>query len=425
MITARDIALPQFAPSVSAAAAAPAASLRERLLLMVLFATTLASAVAFIEPSPHDALMGLLALAGLIAGARFDRILLVPLLLLLLWNVAGLMALTGVLEQDKTVQYAGTSVYLALAALVFACLFSTNTMPRLAAMRSAYILAALASALAGAAGYFHLFPRAGDLFTLYDRAMGAFKDPNVYATYLIWPALFVIDRMVARQIRLRDIVIMAVLMLGLLLSFSRGAWFNFAVGALVVVALAFVTAHDVRERWRVVGLSAAALIALAVFVAFLLSFHSLSAMFDTRAQLIQSYDVGQGGRFRLQELAFGALLDNPGGMGPFEFARVHGLQQHNVYLQAFLVYGWAGGVAYLLLLCATVTVGLRTALARTPWQPYAITALAALIGDILEGFVIDTDHWRHFFLLLGIIWGTAAATMRARRRYCAAAGPSL
>jgi hypothetical protein len=29
-----------------------------------------------------------------------------------------------------------------------------------------------------------------------------------------------------------------------------------------------------------------------------------------------------------------------------------------------------------------------------------------------EGFVIDTDHWRHFYLLLGMIWGLFAATFR-------------
>ena len=57
-------------------------------------------------------------------------------------------------------------------------------------------------------------------------------------------------------------------------------------------------------------------------------------------------------------------------------------------------------------------VGLRTALVRTPWQPYPITAFAAFLGEVAEGFVIDTDHWRHFFLLLGMIWGLAAATFR-------------
>ena len=139
-------------------------------------------------------------------------------------------------------------------------------------------------------------------------------------------------------------------------------------------------------------------------------------MFQERAQLIQSYDVGQGGRFLLQELALGAVLNFPNGMGPFEFARVHGLQQHNVYLQAFLVYGWIGGMAYLLLLLSTIWVAFRTVFVRTPWQPYLITALAAFVGEVLEGFVIDTDHWRHFFLLLGMIWGLAAATLRETQR---------
>jgi hypothetical protein len=72
-------------------------------------------------------------------------------------------------------------------------------------------------------------------------------------------------------------------------------------------------------------------------------------------------------------------------------------------------------MAYLLLLFSTVLVGLRTALVRSPWQPYLITAVAAFIGTMAEGVVIDTDHWRHFYLLLGMIWGLAAATYRQAR----------
>jgi hypothetical protein len=111
-------------------------------------------------------------------------------------------------------------------------------------------------------------------------------------------------------------------------------------------------------------------------------------------------------------LALTAVLNFPYGMGPFEFARVHGLQQHNMYLQAFLVYGWLGAMAYLLLLVTTLVVGLRNALVRTPWQPCLITAIATFAGEMAEGIVIDTDHWRHFYLLLGMIWGLAAATRR-------------
>ncbi len=115
----------------------------------------------------------------------------------------------------------------------------------------------------------------------------------------------------------------------------------------------------------------------------LLSFESIGDMFASARSSLQSYDVGEGGRFRLQELALGAMLDFPNGMGPFEFARVYGLQQHNVYLQAFLVYGWVGGMAYLTLLVATI---MRSAFAprssRTPWQPYLITAFATFVGEV-------------------------------------------
>ena len=81
-----------------------------------------------------------------------------------------------------------------------------------------------------------------------------------------------------------------------------------------------------------------------------------------------------------------------------------------------MVYGWIGGMAYIMLLLATLWIGLRTVLVRTPWQPYLISAFAAFVGEVLEGFVIDTDHWRHFFLLLGMIWGLAAATLKRTRQ---------
>ena len=42
--------------------------------------------------------------------------------------------------------------------------------------------------------------------------------------------------------------------------------------------------------------------------------------------------------------------------------------------ELFLVYGWTGAMGYLLLLGSSVYVGIRAALIRTPFQPYAITA---------------------------------------------------
>ena len=387
---------------------------RERLLQIVLYLAVLLSSVAFIEPSPHDGLMGVLAVAGLVAGIRFPRLLVLPFLLLMLWNVAGLSAALQVTGQEKVFQYVATSFYLAIAALLFAMIFADNTMARLATMRSAYILTATIVSIAGAIGYFRLFP-AAEMFTLNGRAQGFFKDPNVYGPFLILPALFLLERMLRVRIDVKTICLTGVILFGELLSFSRGSWFHFGVSISIVIALSFVVAPTPKARARILSLTLAGAAALAVLLLVLLSIDSIGGMFKERAQLIQSYDVGQGGRFLLQEKALSAVLEFPNGMRPFEFSRVYGLQQHNVYLQVFLVYGWTGALAYILLLIATVWVGFRCALQRSPWQGYSIAALGAFVGEMAEGFIIDTDHWRHFFLILGIIWGLAAAARTSQR----------
>jgi hypothetical protein len=63
----------------------------------------------------------------------------------------------------------------------------------------------------------------------------------------------------------------------------------------------------------------------------------------------------------------------------------------------------------------TLYVGLRYALVRTPWQFYLIAAYAAFVGLVFESFIIDSDHWRHFYLILGLIWGLSAATIKFMR----------
>jgi O-Antigen ligase len=424
LITARDMAIPPAGPLPAApplqappayASAALVAPLRERLLLIVLYLTVLTSSVAFIEPSPHDALIFVLAVAGAVAGLHFDRKIVTLFLLLLIFNTAGLASLLNVVDQDKTIQYAATSIYLAIAAVLWACLLGENTVARMASLRSAYILTAVIAAIIGMIGYFNAFPGAEELLATGGRARGLFKDPNVYAPFLIWPTLVLLQRMLTDRIRFADLAAAATIMFALLLAFSRGAWFHFGLSAVVMIALAFLTAPTPGKRMRIFTLSAIAIVALTVVVVVLLSLPAIHAMFEERAHLVQSYDVGQGGRFRLQELALAAVLKFPNGMGPFGFASTHANQQHNVYLQAFLVYGWTGAMAYIVLLVSSLTVGLRAAFARTPWQPYLIAAVATFVGEVAEGFVIDTDHWRHFFLLLGIIWGLAAANDRYRR----------
>jgi hypothetical protein len=412
--------VPGYAPAPVQFATAGNIGRRERLLRFALFVTLFTSCVAVIEPSPHDFLMAPLLLVCLIADVKFERMTVPLFLLLVLWNIGGLLALMNIAGDPKAIQYTATSIYLSLATMVFACLLARNTEGRLNVLASAYIAAAFVAAVTGIMGYFNIPRGADNLFTLYDRADGMFKDPNVFGPYLIWPALFISARMLASRITLRDCFLLCVIAGGLFLSFSRGAWMHFAVSATVMVLLMFVTAPNQRSRFRLIVIAAVGLFFLFSLVGILLSIDSVRELFLNRANAINPYDVGQGGRFQLQELAIGQVLDSPNGMGPFEFARAFGLQQHTVYLQGFLVYGWVGGTAYILMLLVTLLVGLRSAMIASPWQLGAITAFGAFVGEVGEGMVIDTDHWRHFFLLLGMVWGFAAATRYYTQRRNAA-----
>jgi hypothetical protein len=75
-----------------------------------------------------------------------------------------------------------------------------------------------------------------------------------------------------------------------------------------------------------------------------------------------------------------------------------------------------GGFCYAALIAATAALGWRLVFQRTPYQTEAIAIWSCLFVQILQGFQIDTDHWRHLFLLLGALYGLLAATRLYNRR---------
>ena len=88
---------------------------------------------------------------------------------------------------------------------------------------------------------------------------------------------------------------------------------------------------------------------------------------------------------------------------------------HQVYLNMYLNTGWVGGTFYLLLVLMTIAIGLRRVLRDRGGDGVTIVLLAAFLGMAVEGLVVDTDHWRHFYLIMALIWGMALAPSGQRR----------
>ncbi len=137
-------------------------------------------------------------------------------------------------------------------------------------------------------------------------------------------------------------------------------------------------------------------------------------MFKQRASLGQSYDSGRFGRFGRHILGAEMALELPFGIGPLQFNRYFPEDTHNSYLNAFMSGGWIAGVCYPALVFVTVIMGFRHAFVRVPWQREYLAIFAAFLGTVGMSFVIDTDHWRHFWMMLGAMWGMFAAAQRWR-----------
>jgi hypothetical protein len=376
----------------------------------LLWLTGLFGAFVFMEPSPYEVISLIAIVTFAVTGLTLSSALLPIAALLVVYNFGFAIAVVQVLDQPKPLMWMLVSAYLGTTALFFAAALGRNTEARLRLLLNGYMVAAVAAALAGIVGYFRLVPGTG-LFVLYDRARGTFNDPNVLGAFLVLPALLAYQRVLAGRVGqvFRAGVVLLILLAALFLSFSRGAWGQFAVAAALLMALEFITTRSNRERVRIVLLAILGALAIAGFVAALLSIEQVAGLFETRASLDQSYDVGHTGRFGRHILGFLMVLDHPGGIGPLQFQRIFPEDPHNVYLNAFLSGGWLAGFSYLVLTATTLVLGLRFCFVPTPWRSTYLAVYAAYVGLVVEGAIIDSDHWRHYFLVLGLLWGLMAA----------------
>ena len=394
--------------SLSPITAAPGVLALQRALVWLVGAS---GAIVFIEPSPYEIVTLAATVIFFATGLRLRLVFMPLLLVLFLLNVGYTMGAIPVLDSPGVTSWIATSWYMAVTVIFFAMVLSEDTDARLDMLRRGLIAGAMVAAIAGIAGYFNLVPGGHDLLTLYDRARGTFKDPNVFGAFLILPALLVLQSVVSDRFgkSFRSGIAFGIMALAILLAFSRAAWGGLILTAAFMLALMVLTSRSQAKRSRIIVMAAVAVIIGAALVAVLLSFDSVSEMFKQRASFDQSYDEGRFGRFGRHILGAEMALDLPFGIGPLQFIRYFPEDTHNSYLNAFMSGGWISGVCYPALVFVTSVLGFRYVFVRVPWQRTYLAIFAAFLGTVGEGFIIDTDHWRHFWMMLGAMWGMFAA----------------
>lgn len=386
--------------------------------------------IVIIEPALSDALFIFVVLSFLSSGLFISPAIGPMILFLLLYNLGAFLSYLQIAEDQKARMFVITGLYMAASSVFFAFYIGEDTLKRFDLIKRALTVAAVIASIIAIAGYFSIggfkggAPEFQSELSQYNRAVGLFKDPNVFSTYLIFPALMMIQGFMLGTQRRKffSAIGLSIILAALFLAFSRGAWISFVFSFTMMVGFTFILAPSNAMRSRIILYAVVILAIFTVMFVLLMSIEQVRNLFLDRFTLIKSYDAGETGRFGNQLNSIPMLSQLPLGFGPFVFHQIFGLDPHNVYINSFGSYGWLGGVSYLVLIFLTLIIGFKSMTMRTPWQFCAIVSFCPLVTTIFQGIQIDTDHWRHFYWLLGLTWGLFAKSLYFLRDQSAVQG---
>ena len=105
-----------------------------------------------------------------------------------------------------------------------------------------------------------------EMFTKYDRAAGAFQDPNVFGPFLTLPGIYLLYRLLTGSPARMSLyaVPLLIIVAGIFFSFSRGAWGLFGASAMLLTGALFLQSTSGTFRLRIVVMSIAAVALLVV-----------------------------------------------------------------------------------------------------------------------------------------------------------------
>jgi O-antigen ligase len=356
-----------------------------------------------VEPAPTDVVFAVL-MAVALATNRFRLRRVLPWAVLLVGAFIGfnLLSTIDAANPGRAVGFLGITIYVAVLGLWLASHVTSSPVAR--RLARAYVGVAVVSAVLSTLALFVPFP-GHHLLTRIGRAEGLFKDPNVFGPFLVPAALIVFEEIVTPRLflgrRWTKVLAFFALTLGVVFSYSRAAWLNLVLGVVVVLVILAFRRGGGRRAAQALAVVVVAIGAVSAAVAFT---GSLSFL-EQRAK-VQNYDSG---RFGAQSESIAWATRHPFGIGPGQFEKRAHIAAHSMYARALAEEGIPGFVALLVLLLATLAWAARNAvLGRDTYGIGSAALLGAWCGILANGAFVDTLHWRHLWVVAGLIWAAAS-----------------
>jgi O-antigen ligase len=400
-----------------------------------------------VEPSPSDILLCTALLLGFVTGHYRPKLYGPALFVVLLFFAYFITCIPGIFisaDSNSALRYLAITLFLIVMAL-FICTYIQRH--NIDSILRAYILAAFLSFLVGLIGYSGILSNwlMADAY----RVKGLFKDPNVFGPFFV-PAILLVISDINQRVLLKTPIVVHILLvvflsIGVIFSFSRGAWINLVISLFFYFLLNGELAKLLKPK-RLITV----IIILLIFVSLLFSpplmNTGISDFLLERAKL-QDYDQN---RFNSQRGGLQLALNNPMGVGSGQFENEiaeitkYRLSAHSLYIRTVSENGFAGfiflfaALGYILMSMlrlyklkqpgfAAVSYHLDYIAAsfekdntipsklnfRVAFSPYlnpvksienpALAAIIAVIfGLLVSSLMIDTIHWRHFWFFIGV-----------------------
>lgn len=377
------------------------------------------SGVVLVEPAPFDILVAVFFTMFVICGRlKLPTVMRLPLGLLAAFLFFNCASAVHALDNTAFARFFFINVYMVVIFFLIAGIVYTWRDGAQIVYKGYLASCVLIGSISLFAFFSVYYP---ELVSVNGRLKGTFKDPNVFAPFMVLGILYCLLRIEECKRRFVLIYFSYIVLLSfcVVLSASRGAWLNLSV-AVVAYLLARVgqTSCSGVSATRIVVLILVAGLAGSVVVA-AVDYAHLGEFLAMRAQM-QEYDES---RFALQGLGLQMAMNNLLGYGPGQFEGELGSTAwtgsnaaHSLFVRLLFENGVGGFLSFIAFLGFSLAVALR--LATIPWRFRGLACVSgsSLIGGIVNSAVIDTLHWRHLWVQLGITWGLYVLYRRARLR---------
>jgi len=362
------------------------------------------SGFVMIEPSPFEFLGAVLVIIFFAFGMKIPKGIGIAVIFWGLFLVFNIVAAIQSNDPTIAIKPIGIRFFLVSIWLFLTAFIADNPRRFLPIIWNGYAVGAFFVVLIGALAYFEKIPDA-DQFLLFGRVKSTFKDPNVYGPYLIPVFMIYLSRLESGKDShiIINTIMLSTIAVGLLLGFSRGSWLNLGLAMIAYLGIRLVTLKESKELSRLLIMGALALVVGSFLIGWLISTSAVHGLFEQRAHVVQGYDVTE--RFVTQLKAINAILDHPLGIGPGQADLQFGIVPHNVYLFIFSECGWLSGTAYIAFVILTLWKGFFFCLRKTEIQLSALVIFSCILSTQLQSFFIDSTHWRHLYILYGMMWG--------------------